>query len=211
MENIRNFMKLVPVIKMREPLAGILGAFEDDNHIFEYSFLDVVKMAGHSCPTVSAAYIGALNALKKLYPDSIPVRGEIAIISYGSKTEGVYGVIAQVFSLITGACGEKGFKGIGENFKRMGLQKFNPEKKEPELMCFEFKRMDNGNKVLLKIDHSRLPSIGELKNQRMGELMGMVMGKIADKSELREFQDLWMEKVEKILNQKNIEQWISIV
>lgn len=38
MKNIRNFMKLVPVIKMREPLAGILGTFEDDNCLAPVGF-----------------------------------------------------------------------------------------------------------------------------------------------------------------------------
>lgn len=209
MENFRDFMKQAPTIKLREPLAGTLGAFEDDDDVFEYSFIDTVKMAGHSCPTVSAAYIGCLNALKKLYPDSIPVRGEISVTVYGDADEGVYGVFAQVFSLITGACTEMGFKGLGHKFKRKNLITFVSEKIDPNAMSFEFQRQDNNKKVLLKIDHRGLPSLG-VKEQRMAELLEKTLWEAAKKEEIREFQDLWMEKVEKIIKQENIGQWMSI-
>jgi len=208
-ENFRDFIKQAPKIKLREPLAGTLGAFEDDDATLEYSFIDTIKMAGHSCPTVSAAYIGCQNALKKLYPDSLPVRGEISVTIYGDADEGVYGVIAQVFSLITGASGEAGFKGLGYKFKRKDLLKFVSEKIDPQAMCFEFQRLDNNEKVLLKIKHRGLPSIGP-KEQRMSELLEKTIWEAAKKEEIREFQDLWMEKVEKIIQQENVDEWISI-
>lgn len=43
------------------------------------SFFDAVKFAGHSCPTVAGAYMMTTEALKVLYPDSIPVRGNIEV------------------------------------------------------------------------------------------------------------------------------------
>ena len=166
-------------------------------------------MAGHSCPTVSAAYIGCLNTLKKLYPDSIPVRGEISVTVYGDAEEGVYGVIAQVFSFITGACTNTGFKGLGSKFNRKDLLKFSPDTPDPGAMCFEFQRLDNNEKVLLKINHGGLPSIG-IKEQLMGELLKKTIMETAEKEEIREFQDLWMEKVEKIIKQENIENWLNV-
>ena len=54
-------------------LASFLGAFEDG--IIEYSYLDVVKSAGHSCPTVLGAYLMTLKGLEALYKDEIPKRG----------------------------------------------------------------------------------------------------------------------------------------
>ncbi len=209
MENIRDFMKQAPTIKLREPLAWTLGTFEDENNIFEYSFIDTVKMAGHSCPTVSAAYIGCLTTLKKLYPDSVPVRGEISVIVYGDAEEGVYGVIAQVFSFITGACTNTGFKGLGSKFNRKDLLKFSPDTPDLGAMCFEFERLDNKKKVLLKINHGGLPSIG-IKEQKMGELLNKTIMETSEKEDIREFQDLWMEKVEKIIKQENLEDWISV-
>ena len=210
MGHIRNFMNDVPTIKLREPLAGMLGAFEDSDDIFEYSFIDTVKMAGHSCPTVSAVYIGCMNTLKELYHDSVPVRGEISVTVYGDAEEGVYGVIAQVFSFITGASAETGFKGLGPKFNRKDLLKFSLEFQDPHAMCFEFGRLDNENKVLLKINHGGLPSIG-IKEERMRELLNKTLMAAAGKEEIREFQELWTEKVEKIVNQENIEDWISLV
>jgi len=207
--HIRDFMKHVESIKLREPLAGTLGAFEDSDDIFEYSFIDTVKMAGHSCPTVSAAYIGCLNSLKILYPDSVPVRGEISVTVYGDAEEGVYGVIAQVFSFITGASTETGFKGLGPKFNRKDLLNFSLVDPVPNAMCFEFKRLDNNNKVLLKINHGRLPSIG-IREERMRILLNKSISGTAGKEEIGEFHDLWMEKVGKIINQEKIEDWISI-
>ena len=68
------FLKEVKQIKLREPLAGTLGAIKKDDATLEYSFIDTVKMAGHVCPTVAGAYLSCQKALEKLYPDEIPVR-----------------------------------------------------------------------------------------------------------------------------------------
>lgn len=67
------FFDAVPRFKMRDPLAEFLGAAEGG--VLEYAYVDVVKLAGHSCPTVAAAYVLGCRALVALYPDSIPERG----------------------------------------------------------------------------------------------------------------------------------------
>ena len=59
--NYPNFFKTIEVIKVKDPLSKILGVFE--NGEYEFSYLDVVKSAGHSCPTVAGAYIITLKAL----------------------------------------------------------------------------------------------------------------------------------------------------
>ncbi len=117
-DSFRDCFKQVKPIRFREPLAATLGAFAGETAIIDYSFIDAVKMAGHACPTVSAAYLCCQAALEKLYGDTIPVRGEIAVTVYGEPDEGVYGVMAQVFSLLTGAAAATGFKGLGPKFKR---------------------------------------------------------------------------------------------
>ena len=53
----RDFMKDVEPIKFIEPFAETLGAFNKKNVAIEYTFIDVVKMAGHACPTAAGAYI----------------------------------------------------------------------------------------------------------------------------------------------------------
>lgn len=71
------YIDKVEMISMRDPLSEFLGVFEDG--VLEFSYLDVIKSAGHSCPTVAGAYLMALVGLKSLYKESLPVRGEIAV------------------------------------------------------------------------------------------------------------------------------------
>src|SRR3990172_6922518 len=99
----------VAPIRMRDPLATLLGAFQSDDDVMEYYFTDVIKMAGHGCPTVAMAFVACKHAVRALFPDGIGVRGSISVLVHGERDDGVYGVIAQVFSLITGACPETAF------------------------------------------------------------------------------------------------------
>ena len=48
------FFDAVPHLRLRDPLAEFLGAIEDG--VVEYTYVDAVKLAGHSCPTVASAY-----------------------------------------------------------------------------------------------------------------------------------------------------------
>ena len=111
-DEFRDFFYTIDPIKLREPLAETLGAFKAGEGILEYSFIETVKMAGHACPTVSGAYLCCQEALNLLYPGEIPVRGNIEITIYGEPDEGVYGVMGQVFSFVTGAAPISGFKGL---------------------------------------------------------------------------------------------------
>lgn len=205
-EVFRDFLKEVKPIKFREPLAEMLGAFKEDGSILDYTFIGAVKMAGHACPTVAGAYLVCQTALEKLYPDSVPVRGEIEITVYGEQDEGVYGVMGQVFSFLTGAAPATGFKGLGYKFKRKDLLKFNPEKIDPGAMCFGFKRIDNGKSVLVKFYPRKVPF-----TEDKGELMEKVLWDAAKPQERKEFQDLWMEKVKTmVLDRKEINKWLVI-
>ena len=51
-----------------------------------------------------------IKALKELYKDELPVRGEIRVELRDSKSSGTTGVLANVASFITGAKEEDGFK-----------------------------------------------------------------------------------------------------
>ena len=71
------FFNKIPTIKLQDDLASFLGAFEDG--VIEFSYLDIVKSAGHSCPTVLGAYLMTLEGLEALYENEIPKRGEIIV------------------------------------------------------------------------------------------------------------------------------------
>ena len=47
------FYDAVAPIVVADPLAALLGATEDGR--IEYRYLDAVKLAGHSCPTVAGS------------------------------------------------------------------------------------------------------------------------------------------------------------
>lgn len=133
-----DFFAKVPSIVMRDPLAAFLGVAGAER--IEYSYLDAVKLAGHSCPTVAGAYLATLKALGSLYPGEIPERGAIRVELRGRVEEGVTGVVASVAALITGAAGEGGFKGIAGRFERRGLLVFGA----PIASDLRFTRLDTG-------------------------------------------------------------------
>lgn len=51
-------------IVVQDELAKFLGV---NDGVIEFSYIDIVKSAGHSCGTVAGAYIIALEGLKALY------------------------------------------------------------------------------------------------------------------------------------------------
>src|SRR3989304_4294841 len=108
--------------------------------------------------------------MEHLYPDRIPVRGAIAVTVYGEPDEGVYGVMAQVFSFITGAAPATGFQGLGTRFRRKDLLQFRSEKPDGEAMTFEFRRTDSHKAALVKFYPGRVPFPVE-KSAQMGRLM----------------------------------------
>jgi len=172
--------------------------------------MDVVKLAGHVCPATAGAYMCCKEALKRLYPDEIPVRGDITVTIHGQPHEGVYGVLGQIFSFLTGAAPDTGFKGLGPKFKRKDLLKFSPQKSDSKALCFEFGRLDNDITVSVEFSPHKVPFAQE-KAKRLGQLMGKVLGEVAAEDELEEFQDLWIEKVRDMLFEKtNINAWLKI-
>jgi formylmethanofuran dehydrogenase subunit E len=206
----RDFIQLVEPIKLKEPLAKTLGAFTSDEAVLEYSFIDAVKLAGHVCPTVTGAYMICQEALTRLYEGEIPVRGEITITVYGEPDESVYGVMGQVFSFLTGAAPQTGFKGLWNKFKRKDLLKYVSEKIDSEAMSFIFERMDKQQSVLISFYPYKIPFPTD-KAMRMKELLEKVIWEAANDQEQREFQDLWMERVKlMIVGRKDIDSWLKI-
>ena len=53
--HLPEFFAASPRLRVFDPLADFLGAAQDG--VFEYVYADVVKLAGHSCPTVASAFL----------------------------------------------------------------------------------------------------------------------------------------------------------
>ncbi len=191
--NYPDFFDKVPIIELQDKLSDFLGAFEDGK--VEISYLDCVKLAGHSCPTVAGAYLIALYGLKELYGAELPQRGEVHVSMKNSETEGVTGVICNVISFITGASGAGGFKGLNGKMSRNNLISYDvPIGAEVKLT-----RTDTNQSVLLSYDASSIAG-----NPNMQPLMAKSIQGEATAQEKREFGRLWQARTEAILLSDNI-------
>jgi hypothetical protein len=182
------FFEDVPSITLRDPLAEILGAAEDG--LIEYRFADAVRLAGHSCPTVAGAWLMTTRALRALYGDAVPERGAVAVAFGDNQGSGVTGVIASVVTLLTGAAGIGGFKGLGGRFSRRDLLSFDVAGVED----IHFTRRDTGASVQVSLDLSPIPG-----DSRMGMLLPLLLSGSATTEEKRLFGELWQDRVRRIL------------
>lgn len=185
MKNI-DFYNNVESIVLKDKLGEFLGVDED----FEYTFKDVVKLSGHSCPTVAGAYLMTLYSLKKLYPLGLPIRGEIKVELRDSKSAGTTGVLANVASFITGAKEEDGFKGLQGKYFRNNLLKFEVAMKGE----MRFTRLDNQESVEVGYDLSNI-----VLSNFNPSLMQKGLQNIATKEEFETFGAAWQQRVKEIL------------
>ena len=182
------FFARVPAITLRDPLAELLGAAEGG--LIEYRFADVVKLTGHSCPTVAGAWLMTVRALRALYGDEIPERGNIAVALRESLDGGVAGVIGSVAGLLTGAAGAGGFKGLGGRHSRHNLLQFGVA----GIGSVTFMRLDTDAAVDCTLRLEMVPA-----DPRLGKLLGAVLNGTANPDDTRQFGSLWQERVARIL------------
>ncbi|MGQ3685376.1 MAG: FmdE family protein [Candidatus Loosdrechtia sp.] len=190
------FFNEVEPIKIKDPLAIALGAM-DKNEPFVFTYTDAIKLAGHSCPAISGAYKLTQIALKALYGNEIPVRGQIRVTCKGGVDYRVNGPISQILTLITGASGESGFKGLGGGrYNRQKLLSFDEKQEADEdaVCTVIFERMDTKKKIEISYSNYMLPA-----DPKMGELMPLaVTGKGSDE-EAKKFGELWHDRIKTIL------------
>ena len=182
------FFDAVPRVAMRDPLAETLGAADDG--IIEYGYVDAVKLAGHSCPTVAGAWLMTVKALARLYGDDLPRRGEIRVELRQPQDEGVAGVIGNVAGLLTGAAGDGGFKGLAGRFSRRGLLAYGA----PIDGDIRYTRTDTGKSVEVAYHPEVVERPAELK-----ALMQTALGPSADAQARRAFGGAWQEWVRRIV------------
>lgn len=186
--NAPDFFHAAPGIVVHDPLAGFLGACDDG--LIEYRYADAVALAGHSCPTVAAAFLMARAALQALYPTDPPERGAVRVEWRDDREAGVTGVMATVVSLVTGAADGSGFKGIGTRFERRGLLTFNASVDGEA----RFTRLDSGAAVDVSPHLDKVPMAPEIRM-----LMRRCLSGDATASERNDFKRLWQARVRSLL------------
>lgn len=182
------FYDAAPRLLVFDPLSAFLGAAEDG--IIEYTYLDVVKLAGHSCPTVAGAYLMTLKALRHLYGEALPVRGEIEVFCRDGAADGTAGVVANVAALLTGATRETGFKGIAGRFDRRDLLFFGAVM-DAEL---GFRRRDTGATVQAQFNAGLVP-LGPAAR----ELFQRMLAGVASEGGAAAFRHMWQDRVRRLL------------
>ncbi|KZC42751.1 MULTISPECIES: FmdE family protein [Rhodanobacter] len=187
--NYPAFYEQAPRIRMRDPLAAFLGAADDG--LLEYAYVDAVRLAGHSCPTVAGAWLMARTALRALYPDETAERGGVAVHMPAAEGDGVTGVIAQVLTLVTGAAAGNGFHGIGGRFVRQSLLGYATT---PGAAAVQFRRRDNGATVAVELDLSTVPAAPNLRELMVGALQPG-----AGAEQRAAFAQAWQGRVQRLL------------
>lgn len=183
-----DFFSKVQPITLIDPLADLLGnAYRG---IVEYSYSDMAKLAGHSCPTVAGAYLILREGLNALYGHEMPVRGQIKVLMRGTLGEGTVGVVANVATLVTGATDDSGFHGLNGHFDRRNLLFYGADIDGE--MALE--RVDTLQRVVMTYNPSSVPP-----DAQMSTIMMKVMGGVASAEEKIDFGTLWQNRVERIL------------
>lgn len=188
-ETFPSFFGEAPVIEMQDPLAEFLGAVSDGRLAYRYA--DAVRMAGHSCPTVASAFLMTRAALRRLYGDALPRRGEIRAEFRDARSAGVTGVVAAVVTLVTGATEDSGFPGLGGRFGRRERLAFGKPTNFGEIA---FTRLDDGASVEVA---SHLQRVGG--DPRTSMLMGSCLQGMATPEEQALFRELWQDRVRRLL------------
>jgi len=198
----QDFFSQIEPITLRDPLASILGATEDDEPI-HYRYTDCVKAAGHACASVSSAFQMTRLALKALYGEGeLPVRGDIEVRLAGERTTGAIGPIGQVIQFITGAATETGFHGLGGKYGRDNKFIYDETMdSHSAAITAVFKRLDTGKAVMVQANPALVP-LGD-EQREYAQLMPRVIQGTATAEEREKFYMYWQGKNRKILLEDN--------
>jgi len=184
--NYPEFFDKTEHIILKDELNRFLGTTGDG--IVDISYLEVTKMAGHSCATVGGAYLMALKGLKALFGNDIPVRGEIKVEIRESLTDGNTGVVGTVLSNITGATTDFGFGGLQGMFNRRGLLFYGADIDSN----IRFTRLDTGKSVEVRYNPHKVV--------QPKEIIMSYFGPDATEESKKEFPKRWQEMVKTIFD-----------
>ena len=183
----------VDPIRVRDPFLEFLGLVGPGQAI-TITFEELVKAAGHLCPTVAGAYLILRHGLAALYDAKPAVRGEVRVTAYGGPRDFGYGPISQLVNLVIGAAPETGFGGLGPGrFTRRDLFVFKAD--DLRRNEFDFERLDSGQAVHVTYDPSRVPPPAGLHSS-----LAPALKEPAPADDVVRFRTLWLGYVRDILS-----------
>ncbi|WP_353634198.1 hypothetical protein ABSL23_14125 [Halobacterium sp. NMX12-1] len=186
-------------IRIRDPVAEALAVL-DPGDPFVVTYEDVVKAAGHSCPTASGAYRIAQVGLDALYPDELPVRSEVEVLAAGPRDDATYGVMGRLISYVTGAAQADGFGGLAGGYggrrNTLTFDAFDPDSAAP---TFRFRRTDTDETVEVVYHVGDVPDGGPA----LGTLQQIIEG-TASEAERELFADVWHGRVQSVLSDDSL-------
>ncbi|MFC7045743.1 hypothetical protein ACFQH6_10295 [Halobacteriaceae archaeon GCM10025711] len=187
----------VAPVRIRDPVAEALAVL-DPGDPFVVTYRDVVTAAGHSCPTAAGAFRIAQVGLDALYPDSLPVRGDVAVTAGGPKDDPSYGVMSRLIGYVTGAAEEDGFGGLAGGYGgRTDLLSFGDIDRDG--VSFRFERTDTGDAVTITYHVGAVPDAGAGTDY----LPKLVDGSATDE-ERAAFRTDWHGRVETVLTDDDL-------
>lgn len=189
------YKQITPII-MQDNLARVLGASDG---YFEYQFIDAVKTAGHSCPSIAGAWMQTVVGLKALFANEIPTRGLIHVAMKGREDDGHTGAMANVISMITGATHKQGFGGLFRQpqTNRQALLTFNNDSAEGPLYTI-FTRLDEQQAPVASVKVLYNPHVVPPKPE-MIEAMQKIRAGAATDADKAQFAKYWQERVQRIM------------
>ena len=177
---------------VRDPFLEFLGLVGPQEPI-AVSFEELVKAAGHLCPTVAGAYLILKHGLAALYGNAPAVRGQVRVTAYGRPQDFGYGPIAQLVNLAIGAAPETGFAGLGPGrFARRNLFVFRSD--DVRRHEFDFERLDEGHAVHVVYDPACVPAPPDFQSA-----IGPALAESATQEEVARFRTAWLGRVHAIL------------
>lgn len=172
------------IIKVKDPMASLVGYRKSGEDFFNISLDDVGKYSGHVCAGIASGFLFTKQALEMLYPNGeIPVRGQIRVAAQDGGDQ------LDVASYITGARGFYGRQEINAN----DLVVDKSLKGEKGTFTLIFKRKDNGKMVKVIFNKKKL-----MGNEIIKTLMPL-KEKVETRTATDEEKKLFAEKVQIIV------------
>jgi len=189
----------VEPIRICDPAAEALAVL-DPGEPFVVGYADVVKAAGHSCPTAAGAYRLAQVGLDALYPEQLPVRSEIEVLVAGPRDDPSYGVTGRLLSYITGAAGPDGFAGLaGGHGGRRDLLTFDGFGTDAVGPTVRLRRTDTGETVEVTYHVGDVPAAGP----GVEHLDALVAGTASAEARAA-FREAWHDRVRTVLTDDDL-------